>query len=277
MFKVQWYPGHMTRAKRKIDAVLGTIDIIIELRDARIPWSSGNPEISRLAKGKEHLIILNKKDLADARRTEEWLAYFEGTGVKALAICGTDKHDTQRVIRKLEESATEIFSKRRKKGLLDRPIRCMVLGISNVGKSSFINSLAPRKVAITGDRPGVTKGNQWVVVSKKVELLDTPGILWPKFDGLVGANLALTGAISDQIYDVGEAVNYLLSLLREKMYLDPSTDSEEYVTDYAKKRGILVKGGCVDIEKAALLLLKDFRGGKLGMITLESLKDHGLA
>lgn len=276
MFQVQWYPGHMTRAKRKIDDVIKTIDIIIELRDARIPWSSGNPDISRLALNKEHIIVLNKKDLAEHNKTEDWLDYFESMDIKALAIRGTDKQDTKRIVKKLEDAGTTVFAKRRKKGLLDRPIRCMVIGISNVGKSSFINSLAIKKVAVTGNKPGVTKGHQWVKVSSKIELLDTPGILWPKFDGTIGAHLALTGAISDSVYDIYEAAAYLLEQLAKKGYVNLTGTPNEMLLEFGLKRGLLVKGGDIDLEKAALLLLKDYRSGKLGPISLEWVSDYGI-
>ena len=276
MFKVQWYPGHMTRAKRKIEDVIKTIDIVIELRDARIPWSSGNPDIRKLAAGKEHVIVLTKKDLADSRVTEKWLDYFSSLKTKAISIKGTDKQDTKKVIRTLEELRESVFQKRRKKGLLDRPVRCMVLGISNVGKSSLINSLASKKVAVTGNKPGVTKGNQWVAISSRLELLDTPGILWPKFDDRIGANLALTGAISDNVYDVQEAAWYLIGVLEQKGYACDAGGPEKILGDYGAKRGILAKGGQVDPEKAALLYLKDFRAGKLGLISLEWTEDYGI-
>lgn len=275
MFKVQWYPGHMTRAKRKIEEVIRTIDIVIELRDARIPWSSGNPDIRKLAAGKEHVVLLTKKDLADSRITDAWLDWFNNQKIRAIGIKGIDKQETKKVIRLLEELRESVFAKRRKKGLLDRPVRCMVLGISNVGKSSLINSLAPKKVAVTGNKPGVTKGNQWVAISSRLELLDTPGILWPKFDDdRIGANLALTGAISDNVYDVQEAAWYLIGLLEAKGYAEGGAPPEEILLDYGRKRGILAKGGDVDLEKAALLYLKDYRAGKLGAISLEWTDDY---
>lgn len=269
MFKVQWYPGHMTRAKRKIEDIIKTIDIIIELRDARIPMSSGNPDISKMALGKGHLIILTKPDLADRNITEKWIEIYQEKDINMITIKGIDTQDVKKIIKHLENIADKVFEKRRKKGLLDRPVRCMVLGVSNVGKSSLINSLALKRVAVTGNKPGVTKGNQWVRISKKLELLDTPGILWPKFDGLVGVNLALTGAISDNVYDIKEAALYLIKELNEKNYISISNDPFEELRLFGEKRGILLKGGNVDLEKSALLYLKDFRSGKLGHITLE--------
>lgn len=269
MFKVQWYPGHMTRAKRKIEDVIKTIDIIIELRDARIPMSSGNPDISKMALGKGHLIILTKPDLADKNITEQWIDLFKEKDISMITVKGIDTQDVKKIIKHLEILADKVFEKRRKKGLLDRPVRCMVLGVSNVGKSSLINSLALKKVAVTGNKPGVTKGNQWVRISKKLELLDTPGILWPKFDGLVGVNLALTGAISDNVYDIKEAAVYLIKELNEKKYISTANEPLEELKLFGEKRGILLKGGNVDLDKSALLYLKDFRSGKLGHITLE--------
>lgn len=269
MFKVQWYPGHMTRAKRKIENIIKTIDIIIELRDARIPMSSGNPDISKMALGKGHLIILTKPDLADKNITERWIELYKEKDINMITIKGIDTQDVKKIIKQLETIADKVFEKRRKKGLLDRPVRCMVLGVSNVGKSSLINSLALKKVAVTGNKPGVTKGNQWVRISKKLELLDTPGILWPKFDGLIGVNLALTGAISDNVYDIKEAAVYLINELKEKKYISTSLEPLEELMLFGEKRGILLKGGNVDLEKSALLYLKDFRSGKLGHISLE--------
>lgn len=275
MFQVQWYPGHMTRARRKIEKILGTIDIIIELRDARIPWSSGNPDIRGLLKGREHLVILTKADLADPVRTEAWISLFQEQGMKSMAIRGTSSQDGPKVIRKLEECAAGIFAKRRKKGLLDRPIRCMVLGISNVGKSTLINTLAKRKAAVTGNRPGVTKGNQWVAVSKGIELLDTPGLLWPKFTGNVGPHLALTGAVSHEVFDWEEGAHDLISLLCQKGYLKPEEAPESVLEAYGRTRGLLLKGGLLDREKAALLYIRDFQSGKLGRISLEWTEDYG--
>jgi ribosome biogenesis GTPase A len=269
MFKVQWYPGHMTRAKRKIEDIIKTIDIIIELRDARIPISSGNPDISKMALGKGHLIILTKPDLADKNITEQWIDIYKKNDINMITIKGIDTQDVKKIIKHLENIADKVFEKRRKKGLLDRPVRCMVLGVSNVGKSSLINSLALKRVAVTGNKPGVTKGNQWVRISKKLELLDTPGILWPKFDGLIGVNLALTGAISDNVYDIKEAATYLIKELNYKKYISISNEPLEELKLFGEKRGILLKGGNVDLDKSALLYLKDFRSGKLGHITLE--------
>lgn len=276
MFQVQWYPGHMTRARRKIEEVLGTIDIIIELRDARIPWSSGNPDIRGMLKGREHLVILTKADLADPARTDAWIAAFQKQGMKSMAIRSTSSQDGPRVIRKLDECAAGIFAKRRRRGLLDRPIRCMVLGISNVGKSTLINTLAKRKAAVTGNRPGVTKGNQWVSVSKGIELLDTPGLLWPKFSGNVGPHLALTGAVSHEVFDWEDGAYGLISLLSQKGYLKDGASPDAILEEYGKARGLLLKGGILDREKAALLYLRDFQSGKLGRISLEWTEDYGL-
>ncbi len=274
MFKVQWYPGHMTRAKRKIQDIIKTIDIIIELRDARIPLSSGNPDIGKMALDKGHLIILTKPDLADKLITDKWVEVFKEKNLNMITVKGTDTQDVKKIIKQLEIIADKVFEKRRKKGLLDRPVRCMVVGVSNVGKSSLINSLALKKVAVTGNKPGVTKGNQWVTISKKLVLLDTPGLLWPKFDGLVGVNLALTGAISDNVYELIEAVGYLIQELKDKKYITSDKEPYEELKLFGEKRGILLKGGQVDLEKSAILFLKDYRSGKLGRITLEWPEDN---
>ena len=212
MFTVQWYPGHMTKAKRKIEDIIKSIDIVIELRDARIPYSSGNPDISRLARGKEHIIVLNKRDLADENKTNEWITYFSQKGIECIPTRGTDKSDVKKILKLIEKARDKVFTKRRAKGFFDRPVRCLVIGISNVGKSSLINSLSIKKVAATGNKPGITKCNQWVRIGNKIELLDTPGILWPKFEGNIGNNLALTGSISDNVYELYEAAIYLIEI-----------------------------------------------------------------
>ena len=274
MFTVQWYPGHMTKAKRKIEDIIKSIDIVIELRDARIPYSSGNPDISRLARGKEHIIVLNKRDLADENKTNEWITYFLQKGIECIPTRGTDKSDVKKILKLIEKARDKVFTKRRAKGFFDRPVRCLVIGISNVGKSSLINSLSIKKVAATGNKPGITKGNQWVRIGNKIELLDTPGILWPKFEGNIGNNLALTGSISDNVYELYEAAIYLIEILVQKKYI-ANEDPAELLLNYGKKRGLLEKGGRVDLDKTALLYLKDFRTGKLGNYSIEWLSDYG--
>lgn len=271
MLKVQWYPGHMTKAKRKLIEQIKTIDVIIELRDARIPLASGNPDINKLASGKGHIILLNKADLADSKINKKFLNYFQNDlKIPAATIRGTDTKSVKKTLALLEEQSEIIFEKRRNKGLFNRSLRCMVLGISNVGKSTYINSLAGKKVAQTGDRPGVTKGNQWIKLTSKIELLDTPGILWPKFEGEdTGFYLAITGAVSDLVFDNIEAAEMLVSRIPAFKDQNP----RDTIANFGIQRGLLLKGGVVDLEKAAFLFIKDYRSGRFGHFTLEPFKE----
>lgn len=274
MLKVQWYPGHMTKAKRKLETQIKTIDVVIELRDARIPTSSDNPEIKKLIENKGHIIVLNKMDLSSKEATSQWLNYFEKKNINAIAIKGTDKKAVKKILPVLDKMANTIFTKRQNRGLLNRPLRCMVVGVSNVGKSSFINSLASKKMARTGNKPGVTKGNQWITVTEKVQLLDTPGILWPRFDGNAGFYLAVTGAVSDLVYDVVEASLELIEFLGNKNLLKGkydfyTGDSHAFLETFSQRRGLLNSGGIIDIDKGAILFIKDYRDGKIGSFPLE--------
>ena len=274
MLKVQWYPGHMTKAKRKLEEQIKTIDVVIELCDARIPKSSDNPEIKKIIENKGHIIVLNKMDLSNNEATAKWLNYFKKKNIKALAIKGTDKKGVKKILPILDNMANTIFSKRQNRGLLNRPLRCMVVGVSNVGKSSFINSLASKKMARTGNKPGVTKGNQWITVTDKVQLLDTPGILWPKFEHNSGFYLSVTGAISDLVYDTVKATLLLIDMLGERRLLKGKYDfyngnSHTFLETFSKKRGLLNTGGIVDIDKGAILFMKDYREGKIGHFPLE--------
>ena len=276
---LQWYPGHMTKAKRQMQEDLKLIDLIIELVDARIPLSSRNPDIDELGKNKARLILLNKSDLADERYNEQWSAYFQKKGfyvVKVNAKSGAGLKSIQGVI---QEACKAKIERDRRRGIKNRPIRAMVVGIPNVGKSSLINRLSGSASLKTADKPGVTRAKQWIKIKNNLDLLDTPGILWPKFeDPEVGLNLAFTGAISDEVYDIERAAEILLWRLKddyaknikERYKIDeiPQT-SEELFTLVGKKRGFLQKGGIVDTEKTAIAVLKDFRAGKLGKISLE--------
>ena len=275
---LQWYPGHMTKAKRQMQEDLKLIDLIIELVDARIPLSSRNPDIDELGKNKARLILLNKSDLADERYNEQWSAYFQKKGfyvVKVNAKSGAGLKSIQGVI---QEACKAKIERDRRRGIKNRPIRAMVVGIPNVGKSTFINSYAGKACAKTGNKPGVTKGKQWIRLNKSVELLDTPGILWPKFeDQTVGLRLALIGSIKDEILNVDELAVELVKflkaeypgLLAQRYEVSEENDIIELISAVAVNRKCLSKGGEPDYSKAAALIIDDFRSGKLGHITLE--------
>ena len=275
---LQWYPGHMTKAKRQMQEDLKLIDLIIELVDARIPLSSRNPDIDELGKNKARLILLNKSDLADERYNEQWSAYFQKKGfyvVKVNAKSGAGLKSIQGVI---QEACKAKIERDRRRGIKNRPIRAMVVGIPNVGKSTFINSYAGKACAKTGNKPGVTKGKQWIRLNKNVELLDTPGILWPKFeDQTVGLRLAFIGSIKDEILQTEELASELVKflnqsypgVLEEKYTIESSEDNYEVLRRIAESRHCLVRGSELDVEKAAAILLDDFRNGRLGRLTLE--------
>lgn len=275
---LQWYPGHMTKAKRQMQEDLKLIDLIIELVDARIPLSSRNPDIDELGKNKARLILLNKSDLADERYNEQWSAYFQKKGfyvVKVNAKSGAGLKSIQGVI---QEACKEKIERDRRRGIKNRPIRAMVVGIPNVGKSTFINSYAGKACAKTGNKPGVTKGKQWIRLNKTLELLDTPGILWPKFeDQEVGKRLAFIGSIKDEILNLEELSLELLDYIRTNYpgLLNTRYGIEEEGTlvslleAVADKRKCLIRGQEIDYAKAAGIVMEEFRNGKIGRITLE--------
>lgn len=274
----QWYPGHMTKAKRMMQENIKLIDLVIELVDARIPLSSRNPDIDELGKNKARLVLLNKADLAEDKWNDAWAEYFKKkrfSVVKVNSRKGGGIKSIQGVIR---EACAEKIERDRKRGILNRPVRAMVVGIPNVGKSTFINALAGKACAKTGNKPGVTKGKQWIRLNKQVELLDTPGILWPKFeDQEVGLKLAFIGSIKDEVLQTEELAAELIHFLRTAYpevladKYDIEMDEDDYVVlnRIAKSRNCIVRGNELDTEKAALLLLDDFRNGKLGRLTLE--------
>ncbi len=276
---IQWYPGHMTKAKRAMEENLKLIDVIIELVDARLPASSRNPDIDRLGKQKYRLILLNKADLADERLTSAWQQYFSEQGMMAVALDSRSRDRMKIVQQAIQTVCKEKFERDRKRGILNRPVRAMVAGIPNVGKSTFINSLAGKAMAKTGNKPGVTRGNQWIRLNKSVELLDTPGLLWPKFeDPEVGNRLALVGSVKDEVLNPVELAIYGILYMREhypddfaKRYADWPDGSEgwQYLQKIAELRNALKKGGEPDDEKAARMLLDDLRSGRLGRFTLE--------
>lgn len=274
----QWYPGHMTKAKRMMQENIKLIDIVVELVDARIPLSSKNPDIDELAKNKYRLILLNKVDLADKRQTEKWAAYFQSKGFYVAQINSRSGNGIKNVNHMIQEACQEKILRDRKRGILNRPIRAMIVGIPNVGKSTFINSFAGKACTKTGNKPGVTKGKQWIKLNKNVELLDTPGILWPKFeDQVVGYRLALIGSIKDELLiatDMAiEFINFLKEyysgVLNKRYQIDESLDRVEILSQIAENRQCKIKGNELDLDKAASILLDDYRSGKLGGITLE--------
>ena len=274
----QWYPGHMTKAKRMMQENIKLIDLVIELVDARVPMSSRNPDIDELGKNKARLILLNKSDLAEEACNDRWAEYFKQKGYSVVKVNSKKGGGIKSIQGVIQEACKEKIERDRKRGILNRPVRAMVVGIPNVGKSTFINALAGKACAKTGNKPGVTKGKQWIRLNKNVELLDTPGILWPKFeDQTVGLRLALIGSIKDEILNTEELGAELIRFLKDsypgilqaKYEVDESKDLYECLEEIAKNRHCLVRGSELDLEKAARLLLDDFRNGRLGRITLE--------
>lgn len=278
MANIQWYPGHMTKARRQMQDDIKLIDLVIELVDARLPLSSKNPDIDNLAKGKSRLILLNKADLADAEATKAWESWFKEKGFYVLKLDSRAKAGAKAVTGIVAEACKEKIERDRRRGILNRPVRAMVVGIPNVGKSTFINSYAGRACAKTGNKPGVTKGKQWIRLSKTLELLDTPGILWPKFeDQSVGKRLAMAGSIKDDLLDINELSVDLITLLKEhypgklnaRYNIEESQTPVEILYGIAENRNCKLKGNEPDFNKAARLLLEDFRSARIGRITLE--------
>ena len=274
----QWYPGHMTKAKRMMQENIKLIDLVIELVDARIPVSSRNPDIDELGKNKSRMILLNKADLAEDKWNDAWAEYFREKGFFVVKLNSKKGGGLKSIQGVIQEACKEKMERDRKRGILNRPVRAMVVGIPNVGKSTFINALAGKACAKTGNKPGVTKGKQWIRLNKQVELLDTPGILWQKFeDQKVGLRLAFIGSIKDEILNTEELAAELIKflnanypgVLEEKYSVEPSDDAYVMLAGIARSRNCLLKGSELDTEKAALLLLDDFRNGKLGRLTLE--------
>ncbi|HIX15405.1 MAG TPA: ribosome biogenesis GTPase YlqF [Candidatus Hungatella pullicola] len=275
---IQWYPGHMTKAKRAMKEDIKLIDLIIELVDARVPLSSRNPDIDELGAGKSRIVLLNKSDLGDEKYNNAWAKYFQERGCYVIKVDSRNKGTLKQIGGLVQEACREKIERDRRRGIMNRPVRAMVVGIPNVGKSTFINSFAGKACAKTGNKPGVTKGNQWIRLNKTLELLDTPGILWPRFeDQQVGLRLALIGSINDQILNKDELAMELIAFLKdhypnalpERYDTEEKAEAAEILSQIAKNRGCLVKGGEPDFEKAARLLIDDFRSGRLGRITLE--------
>lgn len=277
---IQWFPGHMAKARRQVTEKLKLIDVVIELLDARLPNSSRNPMIHEIIEKKPKLILLNKADLADQDVTKKWITYLERhEQTKALPIDAQSGKGVQQIATECRTLMQDMLQKRAEKGMQPRSIRALIVGIPNVGKSSLINRLANKNIAKTGDRPGVTKAQQWIKVGNELELLDTPGILWPKFeDQQVGLRLAASGAIKDEILDFQEVALYAVGYLKENypQRLQERYDLEELAEDRVEllemigaRRGCLMRGGIIDYDKVCELLLRELRSGKLGPISFE--------
>ena len=290
---INWYPGHMLKTKKQIIEDIKLIDIVIEILDARIPISSRNPDIQRIIENKKKIIILNKSDLADENQTKKWVDNFKQKGIIAIIADANLGKGIKEILKQIEIIMAEDMKKAAEKGRIKRNIRVMILGIPNVGKSSLINRLCNKKSTVVGNRPGVTKQKQWVRIANNIELLDTPGVLWPKFeDEKVALNLSYTGSIKDEVLDIVEVAFKLLVFLNKNYkenlvsrYGLEASDFEEIKSEdendeiysllklIGKKRGAVVSGGEIDDEKTANILLNDFRSGKLGKITLERIDE----
>ena len=293
---INWYPGHMAKTRRQIQEDLKLIDIVVELLDSRIPISSRNPDINNIIEGKKRIVVLNKSDLADEKETLKWLEYFKINKISAVITDANTGKGLKEVIKKAEEMMKDELDKKEAKGRIGRRIRIMILGIPNVGKSSFINRLANKKSLEVGNKPGVTKKKQWIKISNSIELLDTPGVLWPKFENEeVALNLAYTGTIKDDVLEKTEvAFNFLKHMLKKEidklvkrynlnkeeilnLLKDENRAENEIIYDImlqiGKTRGAVISGGNVDDIKTANIILEDFRSGKLGKITLEKVNE----
>lgn len=281
--QIQWYPGHMAKAKKKIKENLCLVDVTIEVVDARLPESSRNPILDKLISGKPRVMALNKRDLADIESTKEWIAYFKSKGFGAIAIDSVTKQGIKELINEVKLAAEPAMKKLEAKGRRRRGVRAMIVGIPNVGKSTVINAMVNQASAKTGNKPGVTKGTQWIRVAEGFELMDTPGLLWPKFeDPEIGFKLAATGAISDQVYSLEDVARRVILFLKEKRpevllerYKIDQINDDPWVVleDIGRKRGFLASGAVVKIDQTAVMLLQEFRSGKLGQITMEKPND----
>ena len=274
----QWYPGHMTKAKRMMQENISLIDLIIEIVDARIPLSSRNPDIDELGKNKSRVILLNKSDLSDGKYNDMWIDYFKEKGFHVVLVNSKSGQGVKSIQGVVQEACKEKIERDRKRGIINRPVRAMVVGIPNVGKSTFINAFAGKACTKTGNKPGVTKGKQWIRLNKQLELLDTPGILWPKFeDQLIGLRLALIGSMNDEVLHVDELAVELIKFLGEnykevflnRYQIEWNEDPYVVLENLCMKRGCIAKGEKADILKGSNLLLDEFRAGKIGKISLE--------
>ena len=278
---INWFPGHMAKTKRILSENLKLVDIVIEILDARIPLSSKNPDIDKLVLNKPKIVVLNKSDLADMAVSKKWEKYFKEKGQKVIFVDSLKGIGIRELNKAINELMKEKNERNKQKGRISYVVKSMVVGVPNVGKSAFINKIAGKKIAQTGDRPGVTRSKQWVKLNDKIDLLDTPGILWPKFEDMnVGLNLAFTGAIKDEIYDIIEVAGILLeklnkmypSLIEKRYKVAEIQDKKGYeiLEDIAKKRGCIISGGEVDYTRISAIVLDEFRAGKIGKISLET-------
>lgn len=276
---IQWFPGHMSKALRQVEEKLKYVDIVLELRDARIPFASSNPKIETIIKKKPRLILLNKANMADRKKTGEWIAYYERKGIKTLDIDSITGYHIDNIVPIAREVLKDVFIKEKQRGIKSRPIKAMIIGIPNVGKSTLINTLAKRKVAQTGNKPGVTKNLQWINVKEEMMLLDTPGVLWPKFeDQFVGLRLAVTGAIKDNILPLDDVCMFALDFLKEnypeelnsRYKLETLTENNlDILEKIGRNRGCLLPGNKINYDKVIDIILYEIRNEKIGKITLE--------
>lgn len=293
---INWYPGHMAKTRRQIEADIKIVDIVIELLDSRIPMSSRNPDIVNITAKKKRIIVLNKCDLSDESKNKKWISYFNNKGISAVLTDSNSGKGIDNCIKEIEKIMEEQLNIQAQKGRVGRKIRAMVIGIPNVGKSSFINRISKRTTAGVGNKPGVTKQKQWIRINDKIELLDTPGVLWPKFESEeVGLNLAFTGTIKEEILPRVEIAYQLLKYLLEnyrnniverygisKEYIENKLNQEqpenvniyEIMLEIGRKRGCIISGGNIDEEKTARIILDEFKNGKLGRITIETPSDY---
>ncbi|TCT16982.1 ribosome biogenesis GTPase A [Natranaerovirga pectinivora] len=281
---IQWFPGHMTKAIRMMQENIKLVDVVIELVDSRVPYSSKNPNIDDLAKNKKRVIVLNKIDLADPVISDKWENWFKDKGFYIVRINSIDGKGLPSLLNIVREACREKTERDRKRGIINRPLRAMVVGIPNVGKSTFINKLVGKASAKTGNKPGVTKGKQWIKLKNDIELLDTPGILWPKFeDQRVGMNLAMIGSIKDEVLDRAEVAMSILGYLKVhyneflvKRYgieINSEMDNPTILSKIAEKRNLIKTGNELDLDRAANIILEEYRNGKLGRITIEKPED----
>jgi len=280
ILNIQWFPGHMSKSRKLISQNIKLVDIVIELLDARIPISSKNPEIDSIIGEKKRIIVLNKSDLADETISREWVKWYASKGFVCMLVDSLSGRGMKQLKQSIKETMAEKLERDKEKGIVFKPVRTMVVGIPNVGKSAFINQIAGKKSAVTGDKPGVTRGQQWIRLNKEIQLLDTPGILWPKFDDIqTGLNLAFTGAIKDDIIDTTGIAAALMEALIElypgdisrrfKLEDTEGKTGEELLEIAGRKRGCVISGGQIDYNRIASILLDEFRGGRIGRISLE--------
>lgn len=279
-FKIQWFPGHMTKAKRMMESQIKLVDVVVEMLDARIPRSSTNPMLQGILGSKPKVIALNKTDMADSAKTEQWIAKLKNSGLPVCRIdCATGK-GVKQLITAIQNASKPVIDKWLKKGVRNRPVRVMIVGIPNVGKSTLINRLAGKNKVAAADRPGVTRGQQWITIAKGLELLDTPGVLWPKFDNPeTGFGLAVTGAVKEDVFDREQAVELLLERLMQRypeelktkyaVEFENSDDVKAVMTKIANSRGCIKAGGVLDLDRVVQLVLRDFRSGRMGRFTID--------